>query len=144
VRRVVSGRFELGVSPTEAIAFFTPEGEREWVPGWDPVYPTGEPSESPGTVFTTNVGGVDTIWLIQRIDRDECSASYVRVTPGHHAGTVHVRCTDGAEEGCRVRVTYDLSLLPGGDPSEMDAYDEASFATTMTEWANAVRQRLGL
>jgi hypothetical protein len=29
MRRVVSGRFELGVSAEEAIDFFTPEGERE-------------------------------------------------------------------------------------------------------------------
>ncbi len=56
MRRTVSGEFDLAVSAAEAIEFFTPEGERAWVPGWTPVYPSGESSETPGTVFTTDAG----------------------------------------------------------------------------------------
>ena len=113
MRRTVSGEFDLAVSAAEAIGFFTPEGERGWVPGWNPVYPSGESSETPGTVFTTDAGGVDTIWVVMNIDRDGCSSAYSRVTPGHHAGTVQVQCQDRPEGGCVVTVTYDMSLLPG-------------------------------
>ena len=81
MRRLVSGQFELNVPAKKAIWFFTPEGEKAWVPGWNPVYPGSEPSETSGTVFTTDVGGVDTIWLIQTIDRGGCTAAYSRVTP---------------------------------------------------------------
>lgn len=139
----MSGRFELGVSAEEAIGFFTPEGEREWVPGWNPVYPGGERSESPGTVFTTDAHGVDTIWLIQVIDREGCSAKYVRVTPGHLAGTVQVDCADREGEGCSVSVTYDLSLLPGSDASALDAYSDQSFEAMMNHWADEVSQLQG-
>ena len=138
MRRVVSGSFELGVSAGEAIEFFTPEGEREWVPGWSPVYPGGEPSESPGTVFVTDAHGVDTIWLIQMIDREACSAAYARVTPGHHAGTVRVDCADRQQGGCSVSVIYEMSLLPGGDPSALDAYNDESFDAMMSQWATEV------
>ena len=92
MRRVVSGHFELTVPAKEAIGFFTPEGEKDWVPGWNPTYPAGEPSEKPGTVFITDVGGMHTIWLIQEIDRSGCTAGYSRVTPNHHAGTVKISC----------------------------------------------------
>ena len=61
MRRVVSGQFGLGVSAKKAISFFTPEGEKEWVTRWTPIYPGGEASETPGTVFTTDAGNVDTI-----------------------------------------------------------------------------------
>ena len=142
MRRLVSGQFELSVPARQAIGFFTPEGEKEWVPGWDPAYPGGEPSETPGTVFTTDVGDVHTIWLVQTIDRSGCTAAYSRVTPGHHAGTVRVNCIDSPEGGCVVAVTYDMSLLPESDPTGLDAYDDASFKAMMSEWAEGVANTL--
>jgi hypothetical protein len=142
MRRLVSGQFELNVPAKKAIWFFTPEGEKAWVPGWNPVYPGSEPSETSGTVFTTDVGGVDTIWLIQTIDRGGCTAAYSRVTPGHHAGTVRVSCVDSSEGGCLVTVTYDVSLLPGSDPTGLDAYDDDSFKAMMNEWEEAVANSL--
>lgn len=138
MRRVVSGEFELPVSAAEAIHFFTPEGERIWVPGWDPVYPAGDASESTGTVFTTDAAGAETIWIVERINRNTHSAAYSRVTPGHHAGTVKVQCADLAEGGCVVTVAYDMSLLPGSDPTGLDSYDDPSFAAMMDEWASEV------
>ena len=142
MRRVVSGGFELSASAEAAIDFFTPEGEREWVPGWDPVYPGGEPSESPGTVFITDAHGVDTIWLIQVIDREAGSAVYARATPGQNAGTVRVQCADREEGGCSVTVTYDMTLLPGSDASALDAYDDDSFKAMMDHWAAEVSRQL--
>jgi hypothetical protein len=56
MRRRASGSFELPIPASAGIGFFTPEGERRWVPGWDPAYPSGEPSETPGTVFITEHG----------------------------------------------------------------------------------------
>lgn len=142
MRRTPSGTFELPVSAAQAIGFFTPEGERDWVPGWNSAYPSGEASESAGTVFTTEAGGVETIWIVQRIDRDEYSSEYSRVTPGYHAGTVNVHCADHVGGGCVVIVRYDVSLLPGGDPTALHAYDDSAFDAMMGEWAAAVVQVL--
>jgi hypothetical protein len=141
-RRIVSGQFELGVSAGKAIRFFTPEAEKEWVPGWNPVYPGGEPSDTPGTVFITGHHDVDTIWVILSIDTTERTVAYARVTPGHHAGTVRVSCTDTPDGRCVVSVTYDMSLLPGSDPAGLDAYDESSFGAMMNHWSEAVRRHL--
>ncbi len=144
MKRMVSGQFELPVSAAKAIHFFTPEGERVWVPAWNPVYPAGEASESSGTVFTTDAHGVETIWVVQKINRNDNSSAYSRVTPGHHAGTVKVQCVDQADGGCVVTVAYDMSLLPGSDPTGLDAYDDSSFAAMMDEWAGEVSRVLSL
>jgi hypothetical protein len=138
-RRAVSGQFDLELPAQEAIELFTPEGERAWAPGWDPTYPAGDPSESPGTVFVTDHGGVETIWLIQTIDTDECTVAYSRVTPAHHAGTVRVTCDDTPLGGCVVSVAYDMSLLPGADPSALDPYDDHPFDAMMSHWSSAIR-----
>jgi hypothetical protein len=127
---------------TQAIGFFTPEGERIWAPDWDPIYAAGAPSETSGTVFTTSAHGTDTIWLIQQIDRSGCVASYVRITPGLHAGTVTVSCDDDPDGGCVVSVTYDMSLLPGIPPEGLDAFADGAFEAMMGEWAGAVSRSL--
>jgi hypothetical protein len=138
MRRIASGQFGLKATAQQAIRFFTPEGERDWVPGWNPSYPAGKATQTPGTVFTTDAHDVPTIWLVQLIDTDGCAVAYARVTPGHHAGTVQVSCDDAPNGGCVVTVTYDMSLLPGSDPKELDAYEDARFEAMLNHWATAV------
>jgi hypothetical protein len=138
MRRTATGQFELPVNAAEAIGFFTPEGERAWVTGWDPSYPAGEPAESSGTVFTTAHGDVETVWVIERIDRGAHAAAYSRITAGHHAGTVRVRCDDRPHDRCVVSVEYDMTALQPDHPHVLDAYNDNSFTTMMTEWATRV------
>ena len=80
--------------------------------------------------------------MILRIDRTACIVGYARVSPGHHAGTVHVRCEDILDGECVVTVTYDMSLLPGSNPTGLDAYDDASFEAMMNHWSEALSQNV--
>src|SRR5437588_11717644 len=43
----------VGLPREQALALFTPEGERRWAEGWDPQYPEPGRREGPGAVFTT-------------------------------------------------------------------------------------------
>ena len=131
--QVSDGEFELPVSAAAAMELFTPEGERDWVPGWDPRYPAGQPSEERGTVFRTVAHGVTSIWLILELDRSRRRAEYARVTPGVHAGTVSVACEDTEPERCRVSVRYDLTTL--GTPDVLEPYRPEPFAEMMETWA---------
>ncbi len=142
MRRIVSGHLQCALPASQAIDRFTPEGERTWVPGWDPVYAVGTADESPGTVYTTTAGDIPTIWLIVEIDRTSHRAAYARVTPGLHAGMVQVRCEEIAPSRSNVAVSYDMTLLPGADPSALDAYRKDRFAEMMREWEHAVAARL--
>ena len=136
-----SGQFDVALPAADAIDLFTPEGERRWVPGWDPAYPTGQPSEDPGTVFVTVSGGVETTWIVLRIDRLGATAAYARTTPGHHAGVVRVGCADAATGHSTVSVVYDMTLLDA-DPAELDAYADGPFELMMQEWSDAVAAHL--
>jgi hypothetical protein len=138
VRRKVSGEFELPISASDAIAFFTPEGERSWVPGWDPTYPAGESTETDGTVFVTDHGGIETVWIIDKIDRTAHTSAYSRITLGHHAGTVKVVCTDQPGGRCLVTVTYDMTNLAPHHPDMLDAYNDQHFNAMMRQWATDV------
>jgi hypothetical protein len=137
-----SGHFVVALPATDAIGLFTPEGERAWVPAWDPTYPGGQPSEDSGTVFVTDSGGVETTWVVLEIDRHGATAAYARITPGHHAGIVRVACADIASGHSTVTVAYDMTLL-SDDLSELDAYAEDNFELMMQEWSGAVAACLG-
>ena len=137
-----SGHFDVALSAGDAIVLFTPEGERSWVPGWNPVYPAGRPSEDSGTVFVTESHAVETTWVVLEVDRSGATAAYARITPGHHAGVVRVGCVDAATGHCTVSVAYDLTLL-GEDPMELEAHVDDNFELMMHEWSNAVAAHLG-
>ena len=137
-----TGQFELPLPAAEAIWLFTPEGERVWAPGWNPQYAAGDPSEEPGTVFTTVAHGSETVWVIVEINRSIGSATYARLTPGHHAGIVSVQCVDAQPGYSTVTVSYDMSLLGDRDSSGFDTYAPTHFDEMMRNWSGAIREYL--
>ena len=142
MRRKASGHFGLSIPAADAIDFFTPEGERSWAPGWDPTYPSGEPSETAGTVFITEHGDTKTVWVIEKIDRTANTSAYSRTTPGHHAGTVRVRCEDRCDGHSVVSVEYDMTALTPDHAHALDAYNDERFEAMMKEWATRVTANL--
>ncbi len=141
-RRRATGHFELPISAAEAIGYFTPEGERDWAPGWDPTYPEGTPSEELGTVFVTRHDDQETVWVVLGIDRETCTSAYSRHNVGNWAGTVRVRCEDRGADSCVVTVDYDTTVLPGGDPSILHHFEGSAYEEMMEHWATAVRSAL--
>jgi hypothetical protein len=127
MRRVVlSGSLFVALPPEEAIALFTAEGERSWVPHWDPSYPAGGDDREVGTVFVTG----DTTWIVIGSTAD--TMRYARFTPGERTGTVEVRCV-AADGGARVEVTYDLT----GDDAVVDDFERA-YPEMLREWERSV------
>jgi hypothetical protein len=81
-RRLAQSQHRLPVAlpPEQAIELFTPEGERKWSEGWNPVYPRPERPEGPGAVFVTGHDGHTTTWTM--VDHTARCVRYARVTPG--------------------------------------------------------------
>ena len=120
----LTGDVHVPLPPDDAIALFTPEGERAWVPGWDPHH-------HGATVFATGHAGADTIWVTT--DREPRRMRYARVTPGVHAGTVEVRCHPDGDH-TRAEVTYHLSSL---SPDPLDDF-AAGFDGMLAEWERLI------
>jgi len=129
----------VGLPREEAIALFTPEGERLWADGWDPHYPEPGRREDPGTVFTTGHGSHQTTWIM--VDHGPEGVRYARVTDGMTAGTVAVDVVGTAERSTQVRVTYDLTALtPAGD-TWLEAFD-ADYEAAIRDWATEIAAAL--
>ena len=69
-RRLLTGRLQVALPPAEAFRLFTPRGEVDWAPGWQPQFPgpVGDDA-APGTVFETDAHGHRTVWVVTSSQR---------------------------------------------------------------------------
>jgi hypothetical protein len=134
----LSGRITIPVAPAGAFRYFTPEGERRWVPGWNPEYlhpPDGSLAE--GLAFRTGHGGEETIWLVTRCNPAAGVIEYVRITAGSRIGTVSVSVAAAGKGATEATVTYRLtSISPAGD-STLESF-EAGFARMLADWETRI------
>jgi len=137
---LLSGELHVDRPVDQALALFTPVGERAWVDGWEPHFPAGELGDgtAPGTTFTTEHDGNRTFWVV--VARDDAVVRYARVTPGIAAGLVEVTCRADPRGGTRVVVTYELTAL-GDDGEAHLAQFAAGYEDHLADWARAIATR---
>ncbi len=133
-----SGTFELPCAPAEALGYLSAEGERAWVPGWEPVYLHPKaPSNAAGTVFRTRHNDQETHWLVLEFDPAAGRALYARLTEGSHLGTVRVECsTQGS--GSLVRVSYSLTSMSPAGSQVLAAMTEQAYPAMLAEWRRLI------
>jgi hypothetical protein len=130
-----SGSFELPCSAELAFPLFSPEGERDWVTGWDPrpVFPEKIAFER-NTVFREGKGDNDAIWMIVDADWKTHRAEYVRVASASHAARIVVKVEAQGTERSNVKVSYTVTAFGANAESLLDAFSEEAYAAKMREW----------
>lgn len=134
-----TGSFTLPFGVKIAIAYLSAEGEREWVPGWQPVYlHPSRPSTDPGTVFQTSHNAQATTWLILEFDPARGTARYGRFTQDSHIGTVSVHCEAEGPDLTRVKVSYSLTSFSPAGTALLKAMTERQYAAMLGEWRERI------
>lgn len=134
-----SGEFLLDLPIGHAFLLFSPEGERAWVPGWEPEYlHPNHPSLAAGTVFRTSHSGEETFWLVLAFSPAEGIARYCRITPGSRLGTVEVRCREDQPGHTRVQVTYDLTAVAPAGNEVLSALTPAKYEEMLHDWQRLI------
>jgi hypothetical protein len=135
------GGFELPCPALKALPFFTPEGERRWVDGWDPraVFPEGEAVVfTQGAVFRIERGGEREVWTIVRADSAAGLADYVQVVEGSRLTRIRVEVASLGPARCRVSVRYTLTALSEAGGAFLDGLSEQAYAARMSDWERRV------
>jgi hypothetical protein len=138
---VREGSFELDTSADKALQFFTPEGERSWVKGWDPkpVYP---PQASvmfkANSVFRVEQGGERSLWTIVEADSGEHVAEYIYVVEGERLSRVRVQIEPLGEERCRVTVHYVHTATSEKGVPFVESVTEEFYAQKMRDWQRMI------
>jgi MOSC domain-containing protein YiiM len=124
---------------SEAFTYFTPDGERLWVPDFDPEYLhplSGEQRE--GAIFTTTHGGERTLWMIVRFSPADGVAEYARATPGSRRGLVRVTVEATAAAAARATVSYELTALSDAGDGVLAGMTEAAYGEMLADWERRV------
>ncbi|KOU65074.1 hypothetical protein ADK96_19230 [Streptomyces sp. IGB124] len=136
----MSAALTVPLPPEEAFRLFTARGERDWVPGWEPVFPVEAPDDTaPGTVWLTSTEEEETTWLVASLDFPR-SVSYARITPGVRAGTVTVALA-ATDSGSAVTVTYDMTPLTPAAAEALDVF-AADYPSVIRSWAELIAAHL--
>ena len=122
----------------EAMALFTPEGERRWVPGWDPEYFFRADEDGPDTAFRTTHDGEETLWMVLDADLEEGSAGYARITPGSRMGTVMIDGEAIDDTSCWITVTYELTALSEEGNAVLERFTQGAFEEMIRDWGAAI------
>ena len=136
----VAGQLMVDLPRDRAFRLFTPRGEQEWVPQWEPRFPVGAVDDTaPGTVFETHAHGKTTTWVV--VDRTSGRRiRYARVTPQVDAGTVTVTLEDVAGQS-QVTVTYELTTLTNDANAQLPAF-AAMYPAFLQSWEQAIATSL--
>jgi len=140
----LSGVVRVATPAADAFRFFTPEGERLWVPDWEPEYlHPADGTLADGLTFRTRHGGELTLWLVARCDGAANAIDYVRVTPDSRMGTVSVRLSDGGRSATDATVSYTLTSLSADGDRKLAAF-ATGFPAMLADWERRIAALLAL
>jgi hypothetical protein len=113
----------LDVPPRDAIELFTPDGERKWADGWEPLYVNTPDVRrvGAGTVFTTDDHAVSRIWIVDAYDRDAGVVGYTVFTSEENVTRIAIRVSSRAG-GSVARVSYDRTSLNANADANVELF----------------------
>lgn len=136
------GSFELEINADKALQFFTPEGERAWVKGWNPkpVYPPqADVAFQRNAVFRLDEGSERSLWTILEADLQGHAAEYVYVVEGERLSRVRVEIESLGVAQCRVRVRYVHTAISEKGLEFIASVTGDAFAQKMQDWQRMIR-----
>ena len=140
-RVIREGSFELDISADKALPFFTPEGERAWVKGWNPkpVYPPqATVAFETNAVFRVDEDEERSLWTIFEADFAKHVAEYVYVVEGQRVSRVRVKIEPLGAHKCRVHVYYVHTATSEKGLQFVASVTEEAFAQKMRDWQRMV------
>jgi hypothetical protein len=134
--RVLRHRFTVPMVPEAAWELFTATGERRWAEHWSPEFPDGDDDRSPGTVFVTSHGSVETTWVVTACDPGE-RVAYARMSSDGTVGTVDVTCHAAESDTTQVTVTYRLTDVTADGQHHLSRFSD-TFDHEIDGWRAAI------
>ena len=130
----LTGGFALAATPERCFELFSPLGEKQWVPGWDPelLYPPGATWER-GLIFRTQEELGEAVWVVTALDRQRHEVEYHRVEPGRYVARVRVGCEARGQQ-TQVRVAYAFVGLSEAGNHEIAGMSAAAYEAKMKRW----------
>lgn len=135
------GAFRLPAPPGRVFDFFSPLGEKLWVPDWNPelLHPPGAMWER-GMIFRTLEERGEAVWVVTALDRHRHEVEYHRVEPGRYVARVKVECLEAGGSHTEVRVAYLFVGLSEVGNRDIDAMSPEAYEEKMRRWRDWIEK----
>ena len=136
-----SNRFQIEQPVLKVFPLFSPEGEKNWVPGWSYENVMGTTELSEDYVFLTTShdhGHRDAIWLVKRYDPDAHMVEFYRVEPGDKVGVVKVTCSETGTDRTEVEVSYKYVALSESGEAFISQFTQSDYDEFIGEWEELI------
>jgi len=139
----LAGKLMVNAPVEAAFPLFSPEGERLWVPEWNPeILHPPEGTWEQAQIFRTREEMGEAVWVITRLDRGRHEAEYHRVEPGRYVARIEVSCRPAGAASTEVSVAYSFVGLSEGGNRDIAAMTQADYEAKMQRWAGWIREHL--
>ena len=141
---VLRGHLTVAAPLGRAFELFSPQGERLWVPGWDPeiIFPPGA-SWVEGLIFRTKEETGDALWVVSRLDPFFHRVIYHRVEPGRYVARIDVQCDPASPDTTDVSTSYTFTGLSAAGNDEIARMTQESYDAKMARWSAWIGAVLG-
>jgi hypothetical protein len=131
----LSGALSLPGAIDRVFPLFSPAGERDWVPGWDPeiLWPPGVVWEE-GMLFRTQEERGPAVWVVTRLDKASHAVTYHRVEAGRYVARVDVACRRLGERQTEATVRYTFVGLSETGNEDIAAMNDGAYEAKMARW----------
>ena len=139
--------FEIALPIAELFPLFSPEGEKNWVPGWDYKNVMGATELSEDYVFLTRThdhGTTDAIWIVKKYEPQSHFVQFYKIEPADKIGVVTVECTELEAERTRVQVTYKYMALSATGETFLSEFSESAYEQFIHEWQTLLSKYFGV
>lgn len=129
--------FEIAISIKDLFPLFSPEGEKNWVPGWDYENVMGTTQLSEDYIFLTKTHDhriKDAIWIVKKYDPRSHFVQFYKIEPGDKIGVVTVKCSEQEAERTKVEVTYKYIALSAMGEDFVSEFSESVYEEFIGEW----------
>lgn len=129
--------FTIDIPISELFPLFSPEGEKEWVPGWEYQNLMGTIELSEDYVFLTKShshGTAEAIWLVKKFERDDHIVEFYKVEPGDKVGLVKIICSETSPAKTTVNVTYKYVALSMTGERFISGLTKGAYDEFIDEW----------
>lgn len=130
-----TGAFTLEIPVHEAFPLFSPLGEKDWAPDWNPelLFPPGE-TWCRGLVFRTQEESGPALWVVHSLSMDAHRVVYYRLEPELCAARIEVQCRALSKTACEVRTTYGYVGLSDAGNAAIRSMTRAAYEEKMARW----------
>jgi hypothetical protein len=137
----LKGRITFSRPADVVFRVFSPIGEKDWAPGWNPelLHPDGASWEE-GLIFRTQVDGADAVWIVTKLDVPSYLVVYHRVEPERYVVRIEIRCAAIANNATEVLTEYSFIGLSERGNREIAEMTQGSYDTKMSHWATWINR----